>query len=190
MRAHDLDLAEVRGTRQQLLRDVQRHFPDDHDVGVDEPVQRHVDRALGGVLDGHHAVLRASALHLVEDLGVAADRQELRGRAEPAHRRLMGEGRRRAQVGHGQGMLERQRGGQDLAPDGAHGISAERPGIAGGKPIEDLRLALGNEVRKVLLPLELADLEGDLSASVEEGKDLFVEVIDPGTPIVQVHSSS
>jgi hypothetical protein len=53
-----------------------------------------------------------------------------------------------------------------------------------------LRLAFRDEVRKVLLPLELADLEGDLSASVEEVEDFFVEVIDPGTPIVQVHRGS
>src|SRR6266542_4474007 len=48
----------------------------------------------------------------------------------------------------------------------------------------------GDEVREILLPLELADLEGGASALIEEVEDLLVEVIDPGTPIVQVHRSS
>ena len=64
------------------------------------------------------------------------------------------------------------------------------PAFVGDEPLEDLGLALGDEVRKVLLPLELADLEGGLCALVEEVEDLFVEVIDPGTPIVQVHRDS
>jgi hypothetical protein len=38
--------------------------------------------------------------------------------------------------------------------------------------------------------LEVSDLEGGLGTLVEEGEDLIVEVIDPGTPIVQVHRDS
>ena len=87
-------------------------------------------------------------------------------------------------------MLEGQRGGEDLPPDGPHGIRAQRPAVEGDEALEDLRLALGDEVGKVLLPLELADLESGLSAPVEEVEDLFVEVIDPGAPIVQAHRSS
>ena len=55
---------------------------------------------------------------------------------------------------------------------------------------EQLGLTLRDEVRRVLLSLELADLEGGVSALVEEAEDLIVEVVDPGTPVVQVHKGS
>src|SRR6266446_6441866 len=38
--------------------------------------------------------------------------------------------------------------------------------------------------------LEVSDLEGGLGTLVEEGEDLVVELVDPGTPIVQVHRDS
>jgi len=56
--------------------------------------------------------------------------------------------------------------------------------------IEELRLSLRDKVGRILFPLELADLEGGVSALVEEVEDLFVEVVDPGAPVVQVHKSS
>jgi hypothetical protein len=37
---------------------------------------------------------------------------------------------------------------------------------------------------------EVSDLEGGLGALVEEVEDLVVEVIDPGTPVVQAHGNS
>jgi hypothetical protein len=59
-----------------------------------------------------------------------------------------------------------------------------------GHAVDDLGLALRDIVRPVLLPFEVADLEGGVTALVEEFEDFCVEVIDPGTPIVQVHRSS
>ena len=78
--------------------------------------------------------------------------------------------------------ISRQMARMASAPSGPRLSATSRSRICG--------LALGNEVRKVLLPLELADLEGGLSALVQEVEDLFVEVIDPGSPIVQAHSGS
>ena len=77
MRADDLDLGEIQRAREQVVRDVQRHLTGDEDVGVEEPVQGDVDGALGGVLDGHHAVAGSSPLHLIEDVGDAPHRHEL-----------------------------------------------------------------------------------------------------------------
>ena len=94
MRAHQLHLAELDGPRDEVLRDVERHLAGDRHVGVDEPVERHVDRAVGRVLHRDHAELGPAALDLVEDLRDRAHRQELRRGAEAADRRLVGEGAR------------------------------------------------------------------------------------------------
>jgi hypothetical protein len=40
------------------------------------------------------------------------------------------------------------------------------------------------------VPFEIPDPESCLGALVEEVEDLVVEVIDPGTPFVQVHGNS
>src|SRR5712692_2237021 len=109
---------------------------------------------------------------------------------EPNRRRGVGIGARGAEIGDRQRMLERQRRRQDLAPDGPNGLGAQRARIQRDEAVKDLGLALRDEVREILLPLELVDLEGGATALVEEVEDLLVEVIDPGAPFVQVHRSS
>src|SRR2546425_1247825 len=136
------------------------------------------------------SLARAAALHLVEDVGDALDGHEAGRRAEAAHRRLVRVRRRGAEVSDRQRMLEGEAGGEDLPPDRPDGVAAQGAPVARDETVEDLGLALGSEVRELVLPLELADLEGGLSAPSEEVEDLFVEVIDPGAPIVQVHRSS
>ena len=190
VRAHDLDLLELRGPGEEMLADVEGELSRDHRVGLDEPVEGDVDGALRGVLHGHHAALRTSALDLLEDVRDAPQRDQLGRGAEAAHGRRVGEGSRRAQVADGERVLESQRSGKDLAPDGAEGIRGERPRIQGEQAVDELGLPLRDKVRPVLLPLELADLEGGLPALIEEVEDLFVEVVDPGSPVVQVHRSS
>src|SRR5262249_1634936 len=43
---------------------------------------------------------------------------------------------------------------------------------------------------RILPSFEVSDLEDGLGALVEELEDSVVEVVDPGTPIVQVHRDS
>src|SRR2546427_13029852 len=85
--------------------------------------------------------------------------------------------------------LEGSTPGEDLAPDGTDGLHGERPGARGQTP-EDLRLTLRRIQRRILPSFEVSDLEGGLGALVEELENSVVEVIDPGTPIVQVHRDS
>jgi hypothetical protein len=151
-----------------MLRDVERHLAGDQHIRVDESIERDVDRALRRVLDRNHAVLGAPALDLVEDVGDVLHRDEVGGRAEVAHRCLVREGCRRAQVCDGQRVLEGQRGGEDLAPDRAHRARRQWSLIGAGHSLDDLGLALRDIVRPVLLPFEVADLEGGVTALVEE----------------------
>ena len=188
--ADDLDLRQVACPREQVLADFERQLPRDHGLGLDEAVERDIDRSFGRVLDRDHAVLGTSALDLLEDVRDGLQRNELCRHAEATHGGRMGEGPRGSQVADGQRILEGERGGENLAPDRAHRIRAERTAVQLEETAEQLGLTLRDEVRRVLLSLELADLEGGVSALVEEVEDLIVEVVDPGTPVVQVHKGS
>src|SRR4029450_1886329 len=100
------------------------------------------------------------------------------------------EGRLRAEVGHGQRRLEGPARREDLAPDGVDGRSLERARAGLAQAPEDLGLPLRGIDRRILPSFEVSDLEGGLAALVEELKNSVVEIVDPGTPIVQVHRDS
>src|SRR4029450_6505390 len=100
------------------------------------------------------------------------------------------EGRLRAEVGHGQRRLEGPARREDLAPDGVDGRSLERARAGLAQAPEDLGLPLRGIDRRILPSFEVSDLEGGLGALVEELKNSVVEIVDPGTPIVQVHRDS
>src|SRR2546426_9025344 len=137
----------------------------------------------------HDALPISPPLDLVEHLGGRTRRPVAHGRAEALEGGLVGEGGLRPKVGDGQRRLEGAAPGEDLAPDGTDGLRGERPGARGQTP-EDLRLTLRRIQRRILPSFEVSDLEGGLGALVEELEDSVVEVIDPGTPIVQVHRDS
>ncbi len=73
------------------------------------------------------------------------------------------------------------------APDRGPAGGSRAKGEGG---VEDLGLTLGDEVREIVLPLGLAAPEGGGTALVEEFEDFVVEVVDPGSPTVQVHRGS
>ena len=102
----------------------------------------------------------------------------------------MREGRRRGEVRDGERTLDGTTPGQDLAPDGSNGFGGQRARIRCSQSGDDLSLALRHIVRQIMPSFEVSDLEGGLGTLVEEGEDLIIEVIDPGTPIVQVHRDS
>src|SRR5207253_10696902 len=97
------------------------------------------------------------------------------------------EGGQGPEVGHAERALGRERRRQDLPPDRADADGGQGPAVVLDEPIDDLRFPLRNEVREVLPSFEVSDSEGGLGALVEEVEELVVEVVDPGTPIVQVH---
>ena len=117
---------------------------------------------VGRVLHRHHAELGAPALDLVEDLrdGLA---RPMSCAEEPKRRmaawcvKVPGG----PEVRDGQRVLERERGGEDLAPDGADRVAgAADPGSAPTRRSRTWASRSGTVVRQILLPLELADLEG------------------------------
>ena len=145
---------------------------------VQEQVERARHHAFGGVLHRHHAeVGRAGgggAEHLVDaGAGHAHDR-----RAEEAQRRLFAEGAGRAEVGHARGRFQRAAGRHDLAPDRRHAVGLQRAGVGGLQAVDHLRLALGAEHHRAFVLLDLADLQRQAGAAVQQRQQLAVDGVD------------
>src|SRR5207249_4425224 len=145
---------------------------------------------LGAVLHWHDAEVGAPALHLVEHLADGARRFVDYGRAEALEGGLVGESRLRTEVGDRQRGLEGAGRREHFPPDRADRLGGERPAVRRGQAPEDLRLTLRGIDRRTLPSFEVSDLKDGLGALVEEAEDLVVEVVNPGTPIVQVHRDS
>ena len=190
MRDHALDLFEVGRPREELLGDVEPELAADQDVREAQPVEGDVDRAFRAVLDRHDPVVHPAPLHVVEDLADGARGAARSTGAEALEGGLVGEGRLGPQVGDGEGGLEGPARGQDFAPDGDERLGGQRPGVQRPEPADDLGFTLRGIGRRVLTSFEVSDLEDGLGALGEELKDFVVEVVDPGTPIVQVHRDS
>ena len=151
-----------------MLGDLELELAADECVGNDEAVERHVDRALGRVLDGHDAEVGAPPLDVVEHLDDRAGRAVRRRRAEVLERGLVGERRLGAQVRDGQRGFERAAAGQDLAPDGHDRLRGQRPVILLGETPDDVGFTLRGIGGRILTSFEVSDLEGGLGALGEE----------------------
>ncbi len=93
-------------------------------------------------------------------------------RAEEAQRRLFAEGSRRAQVGHARRCLQRAAGRHDLAPDRRHAVGAQRPGLAAlGRRSPGPRARDGRR-REPSRLLDLADLQRQRGALVQQRQQL------------------
>src|SRR5499427_10696270 len=102
----------------------------------------------------------------------------------------MREGGLGAEVRDGQRRFEGTARRQDLSPDGADRLTPQRPRAGCPQPPENFGLTVRGIDWRILPSFEVSDLEDGLGALVEELEDSVVEVVDPGTPIVQVHRNS
>src|SRR6185503_16667561 len=187
---HALEPVQAGGARQEVLRDLEPELTADERVGVDEPVERDVDRPLGLVFTGTTAEVGASPLDVLEYLDDGLRRPIAHRGAEAPERGLVRERRLGAEVGDSQRRLEGPARREDLAPDGVDGRSRERAYAGLAQAPEDLGFPLRGIDRRILPSFEVSDLEGGLGALVEELENSVVEFVDPGAPIVQVHRDS
>ena len=185
-----LDIGELGGARQEVVVDLERRLAADQELRVDQPVERVIHHALARVLDRHRPDVRPDALDLVEHLGDAANRHELRARPELPDRRQVRVGALGTEVREAERALETAGRRQDLGPDRADRPGGQRPGVQAGQLVEDLLLALGDEDRLTGLPLGAADLEGELRPLAEQPKELAVDLINTCSPFVQTHQIS
>ena len=90
------------GPGHQVEMDVHHHLALDVEVDVeDEPVDGGAHRALDGVLHGHEAQVDRAVGHRFEDAGDGPVGAQIgRGQVSLGQQRLLGEGGRRAEVGH------------------------------------------------------------------------------------------
>ena len=120
----------------------QFHLAADGQRRAQEHVQRVRDRALGGVLDRHHAIVGGAGVDLAKHLFDGGLRQAADGLPEVLVRGVLREGPRRAQIRHRERPLQGQAGRHDFPKNVRDRLVRQRPGIGGGHLAQHLRLAL------------------------------------------------
>ena len=166
----------------------QNDLRDDLQVAIHEHVERVRDDALGGVLDGDHAIVRAVFADFGEDIGDGLLRRVEQAGAEAADGGLVGEGRLGPKIGNGEGLLERQGAGHDFAVNGPQRLVGNRPLVLPADPLQDGPFAVRRVNLLVGLALDFADGQHVLSPLVHELDDLRVELVNGLAMFGDVHS--
>src|SRR5512134_2812088 len=178
MRVHLLYVLDVARHREQVVRHLHQDLPADQQGVVDEHVQRVADDSLAGVLDGDDAEIGHAALDGIEDLRDVDLRDVIGALSEVLEACQVCERRLGPQERHGERLLQRKGGRDDLAVDRPKRVVGKGAPVLRGDPPQDLDLALGDIKPELLLRLDLPDLDHGLRPAVEEGKDLVVQPVD------------
>ena len=161
-----------------MLRNLEHDLRRDLEVRIDEHVEGVDHRPGRGILDGHHAVVGPAALHFAEHVLDALHRHVLGRQAELLHARHVRERGARAEVRDFERTLQGKRGGKDLAVNGPEGILGERPLVAGGQAFEDLPFPGGRMEVELLGFFDVADLDDDPGALIQQVDQLIVDLVD------------
>ena len=154
-----------------LGADLQAGEPHEHVEGVGDP-------AVGRVLQRDEPELDVAAVDLLEDRRDRADRDVLDRLAELGHRGEVAVAVLRPEAGHPELPLERPRAAHQLAEDQLERLQGQGPLAQLGRPGDDLVLARGRPDVEPLRLLELADLDGDLRAVIQEADQIPVDPVD------------
>jgi hypothetical protein len=130
------------------------------------------------VLQRDDPLVGGAARHGAEHAHDVAARQVVDRGAELALRGQVGEGALRAEIGHAEGLFERDAGRHDFAEDPAERSLRQRPTIQPVDSLEDLDFARWRVDLRVAFALDLADLDDQLAALVEELDKLPVDGVD------------
>ena len=167
---------------QERVVDRQFDFRADAQSGGDEAVQGVLHHALGAVLHRHDAVVGGAGFHLAEDVAHRRQRPHPREVAELLDRGGFGVGAGGAEIGDGEGLLQRQAAGDDLAEQPLDVRVRERAFVLRPQPVENLRFAFRAVVDGGLGAagggLDFRHLAGAGGALVQEPVQLAVDAVD------------
>ncbi|MNV37056.1 hypothetical protein D3C71_1285590 [compost metagenome] len=175
---HGLDAVERIGGAQQVVAHQQAHFAHHMGGGVQEEVERAGDHAFGGVLDAHHAVLRAASGCGVEHFVEVGAVHQVGRTAKELDGGLLAERAFGAQHRHALWRLQRQACGHDFAPDGCYVRSFERSGVGGLNLLDHLGYAVRAKERGALALLDFTHLFGHERPLVQQREQLLVDAVD------------
>ncbi|MCY1216569.1 hypothetical protein D9M72_284470 [compost metagenome] len=178
MRAHHRDALHVGRGCHQVVVHLERNLAADLQRSLQEQVERARHRALGGILDRHHAVLDRASLDGTEHLVDARAGHARHLMAEVRIQRLLGERAGGAEESHFQRLFQPAAGGHHLAPDRRHAFTQQRAGVGALHLADHLQLALRAEHRRAVLLLDLADLERQFGAAVQHRQQFAVNGVD------------
>ena len=171
----------------QAVGNLENNLRDDLQVTVHEHVQRVGHYALGGILNGHDAIVGLLSRHLVEHIGDGPLRSIGKRRTEAAQGGLMGEGRFRPEIRDGQAPLQRKGARHDLAVNGPQALVGDRPLIVAENFLEHGPLPMRCIDLLAVAGLNGPDLQHVTCALVEQTHDVGVQRIDGLTVFQQGH---
>lgn len=180
MRGNRLDAVHVAGLRHQAMADDQRTLAQDAQRRVQQQVQAAVDRALGRVLDRHHADVGLPRLDGAEDFVERHAGKLLHRVAKMLQRGLLGKRALRPEVGDGHAALQAATGRNDLGPDRGHAGRRKRTGIELLQAPDHFGFTFGTQHRTVGVRgvLDLAHLLRGTGALRQQIQDLRIERVD------------
>ena len=170
---------------QQAMGDAREEFGLDVHVVAQEKVEAHAHGALEGVLQRHDAQLALPPGHFFKDLRQIVAGMEDGRVPQIFHARKIGEGAFRAEVGHMLRALQRARGGQDLAPDGAQVAVGQRARVLPGQIVQHFALTQGLEDDAGIVGLDPSHFEAEGGPLVEQGQQAAVHLLDAGADLGQ-----
>ncbi|CAJ3909917.1 Uncharacterised protein [Burkholderia pseudomallei] len=178
MRAHALHAVELACLREQIVMNRQRQLAADQKLRMQQQIERARHRAFRRILDRHDAERRGARLDRAEHLVDRRARQPLDRLAEVVEHRLFAIGADGPEERDVYRLLEIAARRHDLAPDRADVLARERPGAHVLQARDHLLLALRPEHGRVEVLLDLADLERDRRALIQQRDQLRVDRVD------------
>src|SRR5438309_173221 len=156
------------------------NFAIDQEIGINEHIERVGDHTFCRVLDRNHTKIGSPPLDFTEYVLDTIDRNILGGRPEflgAGHMRKRSSG---TEIGHLLRALEREGGGHDFPIDWPNRLGWKWPGVLLYEALDYRRLPrLGMEIgTRILLFLELADLDDAFRPFIQQAQNFVVNAID------------
>ena len=136
------------------------------------------DAAADAVFHGNQAVVDVAANDFVKDAGDIAERDVGDAAAEFLHGGGVGECAGRAEKADAQRLFQRERSAHQFAIDRLQASIWQRPMIEPANFLQNHLLPIRRIDRRIMLLLELSDLDDNLGAGVEQIDDLPIELVD------------
>ncbi len=127
-----------------------------------------VDHPLDGVLDGDDAVENPVALDLLKDLMDAVKRKVARRKAKLHETGQVGESGAGPQVGHRQGLFQREGGRYNLPEYSPQGVVGKGPLVDPLQPLVYRSLPFGDVIGGLEARLLLPDVNGQLRPLIQK----------------------
>ncbi len=185
MGVDDRDRVQGRLGRQQSVLNAGDRFGLNIDLILHKKIEALPHRALQDVLKRDDPERAVPAVHGGKGFPEILAGPVVHEMPEQVHGGEIGIGPLRPQIGHGHGLLEHARGGEDFMPDGAQMLLGQGAGIQTDQIVQHLTLALRPEDGARGVGLDLPHFKAQGSATVEQRQKLGVHGVDAAAQVLE-----